>query len=68
MIVYGFKRLLWLALVLVGISVLVFSMIGLLPGDPATAILGPYATPARALELGRGRGRQGSFLDRKSVV
>ncbi len=64
MIVYGFKRLLWLALVLVGISVLVFSMIGLLPGDPATAILGPYATPARALELERELGLQGSFFSR----
>ena len=64
MIPYIVKRLLSLALVLFGISVLVFSMIGLLPGDPATAILGPYATPARVLELERQLGLGGPLVSR----
>jgi peptide/nickel transport system permease protein len=34
-----------------GISLLVFAMVALLPGDPATAILGPYATPERVARL-----------------
>ncbi len=56
------RRLLHLPLVLVGISIVVFGLMALLPGDPALALLGPYATPERAaslreeLELARPRG------------
>lgn len=45
------RRLLHLPLVLVGISVVVFGLMALLPGDPALALLGPYATPERAAAL-----------------
>lgn len=55
---YLLERILGLGLVLFGISLLVFAMIALLPGDPATAILGPYATPERAAELSRELGLQ----------
>lgn len=47
------RRLLQLPFVLLAMSVLVFGLMALLPGDPALAILGPYATPERAEELRR---------------
>ena len=45
------KRLLAAIPVLLGLSVLVFLMIALIPGDPATAILGAYATPENVARL-----------------
>lgn len=44
---YAVRRLLQLPAVLLGITVIVFGALSLLPGDPALAILGPYATPER---------------------
>lgn len=38
------RRLLWMIPILLGISVIVFSMMHLAPGDPAEAILGPRGT------------------------
>ena len=38
------RRLLWMVPILIGISVIVFSMMHLAPGDPAEAILGPRGT------------------------
>ena len=50
------KRLLMLPPVLLGVTVIVFLVMALIPGDPAMAILGTYATPANLaqvrLELG----------------
>ena len=40
------RRLLLLVPILIGLSVLIFLFIRLLPGDPASAILGERATPA----------------------
>ncbi|MEX6506376.1 ABC transporter permease [Jiella sp. M17.18] len=45
------KRFLAAIPVLFGLSVLVFLMIALIPGDPATAILGAYATPENVARL-----------------
>ncbi|MCB8838953.1 ABC transporter permease [Aurantimonas sp. VKM B-3413] len=45
------KRLLAAIPVLLGLSILVFLMIALIPGDPATAILGAYATPENVARL-----------------
>lgn len=45
------RRLLQLPFVLLAMSLVVFALMSLLPGDPALAILGPYATPERAAEL-----------------
>ncbi len=42
---YTLRRLLQLIPVLFGISLVVFLIMALLPGDPALAILGPYANP-----------------------
>jgi peptide/nickel transport system permease protein len=42
---YILRRLLQLIPVLLGITLVVFLIMALLPGDPALAILGPYANP-----------------------
>jgi peptide/nickel transport system permease protein len=42
---YLTKRLLLLPPVLLGVTVIVFLVMALIPGDPAMAILGTYATP-----------------------
>jgi peptide/nickel transport system permease protein len=53
---YLIKRLLMLPPVLLGVTVIVFLVMALIPGDPAMAILGTYATPQNLaqvrLELG----------------
>lgn len=44
-------RILALVPVLFGLSVIVFLIMALIPGDPATAILGPYATPENVARI-----------------
>lgn len=51
---YILKRFLFIVPILLGVSVLVFSMIHLIPGDPAQAMLGEHASP-RALAALRAR-------------
>ena len=48
---YTIHRLLLTIPVLIGISVVVFLIMALIPGDPATAILGAFATPENAKKL-----------------
>lgn len=48
---YIARRLVALVPVLLGLSVIVFAIMALIPGDTATAILGPYATPENRAEL-----------------
>jgi peptide/nickel transport system permease protein len=50
---YVVRRLLQLIPVLFGISLVVFLIMALLPGDPALAILGAYATPDSLASLRR---------------
>jgi len=50
---YILRRLLQLIPVLFGIALVVFLIMALLPGDPALAILGPYATPETLASLRR---------------
>ncbi|MBN1317228.1 MAG: ABC transporter permease, partial [Anaerolineales bacterium] len=45
------KRLLMLFPVLFGVTVLTFSIAQVTPGDPATIMLGKYATPEKVKEL-----------------
>ena len=47
------RRILLLFPVVLGISILVFLIISLIPGDPARAILGSYATPENVERLER---------------
>ena len=51
MTAYLIKRLSMLPLVLLGVALVVFLIMSLVPGDPALAILGPYATPDRLATL-----------------
>lgn len=53
---YILSRLLALILVLWGISIVVFLLMHLVPGDPALALLGPMATPENLAELRAGLG------------
>lgn len=50
------RRILLLVPVVLGISILVFLIISLIPGDPARAILGSYATPENVERLERSLG------------
>ena len=51
MLAYTIRRLLMLIPVLIGMSILVFSIIHLIPGDPALVILGERATEEAVIEL-----------------
>jgi peptide/nickel transport system permease protein len=48
---YVIKRILTVVPVLVGISIIVFGFIHLIPGDPAVTMLGERATPERVKEV-----------------
>jgi peptide/nickel transport system permease protein len=48
---YIVQRLVMLIPVLIGISVVTFSMLRLIPGDPATVMLGEHATPEQLEEF-----------------
>ena len=60
---YIAKRIFHLVLILLGVSVLVFLMLRMIPGDPARLLLGEYATED---DLARLRGQMG--LDRSYPV
>ncbi len=51
MIGYLVRRLVLLGPVLIGLSAIVFAIFTLIPGDPATVILGAYAAPERLAAL-----------------
>ena len=53
MLGYALRRLALTIPVLFGISVIVFLVISLIPGDPATAILGSFATPENVERIRR---------------
>ena len=54
--VYVLKRILAVVPVLLGLTVIVFAIMALIPGDPAIAILGAYATPENVARLNRDLG------------
>jgi len=53
---YLLKRLLAVIPVLLGITIIVFLIMSLIPGDPAIAILGAYATPENVAKLNQDLG------------
>ncbi len=53
---YILKRLIAVVPVLIGLSVIVFLVMAMIPGDTATAILGPYATPENVERINRDLG------------
>lgn len=60
---YLVRRLLWMIFVLIGVSIIVFGLIHLTPGDPAQIMLGPSASMDDVRELQHQLG-----LDRPVVV
>ncbi|WP_173934727.1 ABC transporter permease [Chelativorans sp. Marseille-P2723] len=56
MAAYIAKRLIAAIPVLLGLSLIVFLIMAMIPGDPATAILGSYATPENVARLNRSLG------------
>lgn len=56
MTAYILKRLISLVPVLFGLSIIVFLVMAMIPGDPATAILGSYATPENVARINRDLG------------
>lgn len=64
MAVYIIKRLLSAIPVLLGISIIVFLIMAMIPGDPATAILGSYATPENVEKLNRDLGLDKPLIQR----
>jgi peptide/nickel transport system permease protein len=50
------NRLLSAIPVVLGITIIVFLIISLIPGDPATAILGSYATPENVAKINKDLG------------
>ena len=64
MFYYLFKRILYAVPVLLGVTFAVFLIISLIPGDPATAILGSYATPENVENLNRQLGLDKPFFQR----
>ncbi|MGG7645013.1 ABC transporter permease [Rhodovulum sp. YNF3179] len=61
---YILKRLVSAIPVLLGITVIVFLIMSLIPGDPATAILGSYATPENVEKLNRDLGLDKPLVQR----
>ncbi|WP_163846425.1 ABC transporter permease [Pseudooceanicola aestuarii] len=61
---YILKRLISAIPVLLGITVIVFLIMAMIPGDPATAILGSYATPENVAKLNRDLGLDKPLVQR----
>ena len=61
---YILKRLISAIPVLFGISIIVFIIMAMIPGDPATAILGSYATPENVEKLNRDLGLDKPMVQR----
>ncbi|MDR9486058.1 MAG: ABC transporter permease [Sediminimonas sp.] len=64
---YILKRLVSAIPVLLGITIIVFLIMSLIPGDPATAILGSYATPENVEKLNRDLGLDKPMLQRYAI-
>ncbi len=63
MAAYIARRLLAAIPVLFGLTIIVFFIMAMIPGDPATAILGSYATPENVERLNRELGLDKSLVE-----
>jgi len=61
---YILRRLISAVPVLLGITIIVFLIMAMIPGDPATAILGAYATPENVEKLNRDLGLDAPLVQR----
>jgi peptide/nickel transport system permease protein len=64
---YISRRLFHLFLVMVGVSVLVFLMLRMIPGDPARLLLGEYASPDELARLRTQLGLDQSYLTQYAI-
>ena len=64
---YILKRLVSAIPVLLGITIIVFLIMSLIPGDPATAILGSYATPENVEKLNQDLGLDKPIVQRYGI-
>jgi peptide/nickel transport system permease protein len=64
---YISRRLFHLVLILFGVSVLVFLMLRMIPGDPAQLLLGEYANPAELARLRAQLGLDKSYLTQYGI-
>lgn len=62
MIKYVVKRLLWMIPVMLGVTVVIFSIMHFVPGDPAVIILGTEATEAQLMQKREELGLTEPFL------
>ncbi|HMA13177.1 MAG: ABC transporter permease [Bacteroidota bacterium] len=67
MLAYTLKRLALALPVLLGLTVIVFLIMAMIPGDPATAILGSYATPENVERLNRQLGLDRTLVEQYFV-
>jgi peptide/nickel transport system permease protein len=67
MLAYTIKRLVLAVPVLLGLTVIVFLIMAMIPGDPATAILGSYATPENVARLNRQLGLDRTLVEQYFV-
>jgi len=67
MLAYTLKRLALAVPVLLGLTVIVFFIMAMIPGDPATAILGSYATPENVARLNRQLGLDRTLVEQYFV-
>ncbi len=61
---YILRRLISAIPVLLGITVIVIAIMAMIPGDPATAILGAYATPENVARINRDLGLDAPVVQR----
>ncbi|TMV80128.1 ABC transporter permease [Thioclava sp. BHET1] len=61
---YILRRLISAVPVLLGITVIVFLIMAMIPGDPATAILGSYATPENVARINHDLGLDKPLVER----
>ena len=64
---YISRRLFHLVLILFGVSVLVFLMLRMIPGDPAQLLLGEYANPEELARLRAQLGLDKSYLTQYGI-
>jgi len=64
---YIARRLFHLLLIMVGVSVLVFLMLRMIPGDPARLLLGEYANPDELTRLRAQLGLDQSYLTQYAI-
>ncbi|WP_163832051.1 ABC transporter permease [Spartinivicinus ruber] len=63
MLIYIIKRLLTIIPILFGLTLIIFLVMALIPGDPATAILGAYATPENVERLNKQLGLNKTLVE-----